>query len=409
MKTSLKKLFIIFNILLFLIPINIFALDFKVYSKKAIFINLNEDKVLYSKNENDKTYIASLTKMMTAIVAIEKIEDLNKEVTILNSDINELPWYAATSSLKVNTKYTYMDLLYGLILPSGADCSIALARLTYGSTENFVKAMNEKASSLGMTNTHYVNTHGLDEDNHYSTAYDQSLLMRYAIKNETFYKLITTMENKNLDLTHTIKDYIDYYGLDIPYILGGKTGTEDLAGYCLATIGQNDGINYMLITLNASQSKPYQFTDLQNIYGYYIDNFGYITLIKKDDVLLTLDTYNIKEEKIEIKSTKDYTYYLPKEYDKKLLKLEYDGKEIIDSKDKVGDKLGKLSVYYDKELLETIDVTLDTKVHFSLYKFLQNNPIIIFVTILIIGLVFGIKLYKKLNRRKKRKKTFNNR
>lgn len=403
MKITLKKILIIFNILLFLFPLNILAFDFKINSDKVIFINLTEDKVMYQKNQDEKTYIASLTKMMTLLVSIENIDDLNKKVQIKQSDLDELPYYLMTSGLDINTDYTYKELLYGLILPSGADCGVALARLTFGSTEKFIKAMNEKAASLGMKNTKYANVHGLDDKNNYSTAYDQSLLLRYGIKNEVFYDVITKMKYK--DLTHTIRDYIKGYNFDMPYLLGGKTGTETKAGYCLASIAKQDNMEYLLVTLNAEQNGPLHFKDAKNLYDYYINNYGYHTLIGEFDTLVELDTYNLKQEKIIKDSSSMYKYYLYNKYDKDKIKYEYDGIKTITTKNKLNDKLGVLNVYYDEELLDSIDIILDVKPEFSLYKYLQNNPIYIFGFIGLIGLLtlFIFIKIKVMKRRKKRK------
>ena len=168
----MKKLKILFFVLvcLALTITNVNADELKISSNNAVLYNLNDDTILYEKNKDQKVSIASLTKMMTALVAIENIEDLNKKVTFVKSDYDKLIEMDATgSSLDKSKSYTYEDLLYGLILESGADCANALARLVAGNEKDFVKMMNAKAKELGMNNTSFANPIGMDDKNNYST------------------------------------------------------------------------------------------------------------------------------------------------------------------------------------------------------------------------------------------------
>ncbi len=403
----MKKLGLcLLTIILCLVPLNTWAIDFDTSSKNVILINLNDDKVLYEKNVNDKVYIASLTKIMTALIVLENVDDLEAMVTLKQTDFSALIKYdASTSGLSLNKSYTYKELLYGLMLESGADCANALARSVGKDIPFFVNMMNEKAKELKMINTNFTNPHGLDEIGNYSTVYDLSLLFRYALKNETFTKVIETMSYKTTDghtLEHTIKYYKNKYNLDMTYLIGGKTGYDVKAGFCLASIAIYNDINYMLITTNATYSliTPNHFIDALTIYEYYMNNYNYHILINENDILFSLDTLYAKEDKYDIKATKDYSYYVINDYDLSKLEFSYDGIETITTKMKENDKLGIVKVYYDEELLDEIDIYLTHKIHFSLLKFLSLNPIYIYIGILlIIILILFILKNKKKNKK----------
>ena len=155
------------------------ALDTR--SNNIILYNLNNDEILYEKNSHEPIKIASLTKVMTGIVALEKIDDLDREVLITAEMLDGLiESNASVVGLKVNDIVTYRDLLYALLLPSGGDAANALAINVAGSIDNFVKLMNIKAGSLGLSNTFFTNATGLDNGDNHSNVYDVATILRYA-------------------------------------------------------------------------------------------------------------------------------------------------------------------------------------------------------------------------------------
>src|SRR5699024_6625114 len=152
---------------------------------KAVLIDQNTGEVLFDKNAHDKAPIASITKIMTAIIALEAGVDLTEKVTVsYDATITE----GSSIYLKHKERVTLEDLIYGLMLRSGNDAAIAISEQIGGSEEGFVYLMNEKAKWLGMINTNFTNPHGLHDETHYSTAYDMAILMRYAMNNEAFRK-----------------------------------------------------------------------------------------------------------------------------------------------------------------------------------------------------------------------------
>lgn len=392
---------IIFTILL-LFPIFVSALE--INSKHAILYNLNEDKIIFEKNSNEITSIASLTKIMTTIVAIENIENLDAKVTITERDFNGL-YDASLAGFEVGDEVTYRDLLYGTMLPSGAEASQALANNISGSVNVFAGLMNEKAKELGMKNTHFINTSGLDINNHYSTVYDVALLLKYCLNNKTFKTIFesTSYKTSNGELTlySTFRYTAIKYNYKSDYILGAKTGYTDDAGKCLASIAydQNNDILYLLVTTgaNTSTDDAYHIKDATNIYTYYFENYGYVNLMDENELLVSIKTKYSKNKYLNFYAKEDVSFYTKKdEFDKNKIKIIYDGVNIIDQSIKKGEKLGTVGIYYDDEYINSLDIILNDEYKFSIiYFLLQNKKITIPV---ILGICILIYLIKRINK-----------
>ncbi len=384
------KYLIIF--LFLLIPININALE--INSNHAILYNMNEDMVLYEKDADTRTYIASLTKIMTTIVAIENIDDINEYVTIPYEGLEGLiEANASVAGFRLGQKVTYKDLLYGILLPSGADATKTVAYYIAGSEDNFVDLMNKKAEELGLTNTHFANTSGLDTDNHYSTVREMSIVLKYALQNETFKEIYTTNKYTTSDNSLTFKsvysNYLNRYDLENKYVYGSKTGYTTLAGYCLSTIANYDGVEYMLITTNAdgTSNYPLHIMDAQMIYDYYTSNYHYLDIINKSDTLIALDTKNSKEGKLEIKANETISKYLNNEITKNDFTFDYSGLKEVDYFTDEG-QIGTLNIKLDNEIIETIPIIYSGGLTFSFISLYLDNLIIsIPITCLILFII----------------------
>lgn len=356
MRKVLFKIMILFC--LFSFNINVFALD--IYSSNAIMYNLNDDSVIYEKGSNDKVRVASLTKIMTAIVAIENINDLDEKVIMPSSAYVDLDGYV-TSGIKAFDKVTYRDLLYGIMLPSGADCANAIAILTTGSVSNFVDKMNEKVRELNLVNTHFSNPIGKDLDN-YSSVSDLSIILKYALKNDEFYKIFTTREyttTNNIKLKSTL--VTKSKNLDTSNILGSKTGFTDLALNCLASISNINNVRYLLVTVGADTTGPYQFVDAINLYDYYSNNYGYKRVLQFDQFIKTIKVKNILESNYDIRSDDDLYLYLSNDINIDDIEYEYEGVDVI-YKMKKGDYLGHVNIKYNNKVLSVYDVYLDNEI-----------------------------------------------
>ena len=391
--------------LLFFIPINIEALE--INSEHAILYNMNDDTVIFEKNANERTYIASLTKIMTTIVAIENIDDIDETVTIPYEALNGLiEANASVAGFYSGQKVTYLDLLYGVLLPSGADATRTLAYYISGNEDDFVKLMNDKTLELGLTNTHFANTSGLDTDNHYSTVREMSIILKYALQNPLFKKIYTTNSYTTSDNSLTFKsvfsNYLNRYELTNNYIYGSKTGFTTKAGYCLSSIANYDNVEYLLITTEADgeSNQPLHIMDALMLYDYYTSNYHYLDIVTPNDTIATLDTKNSKEQQFEIKATETISKYLEKSIDKDDFDLRYNGLEELDYFTKEG-QIGTVDILLNDEIIDTLPVIYSGGLTFSIISFLTDN---ILIVLLIIILIIGYKLKRKKSRKLKLKK-----
>ena len=252
----------------------------KLNSPNAILIHLKDHTVLMQKNSEEKIYPASLTKMMTAIVAIENLPDLKEEIKLTNSMFQGL--YEANASMagfQPGEQVKAIDLLYGVMLPSGAECCVALADQIAGSEQDFVGMMNQKAADLGMDNTHFENTTGLHDENHYTTVKDLAVLLSYALQNDTFREIFTSPchtvppTNKHPDgitFYSTMFEDLSNQNIMDREILGGKTGYTEEAGLCLASLAKVGKQEYILISAGAKgdhDTEQYNIADALAVYS----------------------------------------------------------------------------------------------------------------------------------------------
>lgn len=383
-----KFLFYIFIYLIFIPRVSAFNLS----SKKAVLYNMNENKIIYELNKDEKTSIASLTKIMTTLVAIENIDDYNKKVTINYEMLKGLAEEnAAVIGLKVGQSVTYNDLLYGMFLSSGADATRAIAIAISGNEKDFVKLMNIKAKKIGMLNTNFKNTVGLDNDNHFSTVNDVSIMIREALKNNKFYEIFSSdsysFSDKSLIVYSTFRKTAKMYNYNVNYIIGAKTGFTYNAGKCLASlaIDEENNIKYLLVTTNASinTNDAFHIKDATTIYNYYFKNYKYYNLVKKDQLLLSLPIkYGTK--KVNFYAYNDLNYYCDNTFNVNKISFKYNGIDSITSNMKKGTRVGEIEIFYDNESVDVINLYLEENIDFSIIKFLINNIFYFVVFILII-------------------------
>lgn len=280
---------------------NIFAAEnVELYSKAAILVDNDSGKILYGKNEKGRVYPASTTKVLTAILALEKL-DLNSSVVVSKEAVN-LPYGSSNAALKQGEVISVKDLLYGLMLKSGNDCANALAEAVSGSIDSFVELMNNKLKELGCNNSHFANAHGYHEDDHYTTPADMMKILSYAIKNENFVKLISTSsytigktnktdteriyQNTNRLILTKDDSYLSRY---YEYCVGGKTGYTDEAGRTLVAYAKKGDKNLIMGVFNAptSGNKDLRYTDAITLFDYGFDNFEKTKLIDKKDYVFS--------------------------------------------------------------------------------------------------------------------------
>lgn len=264
----------------------------KLNSKYAIVLERTTSTVLFEKNAYSQTAMASTTKIMTALVAIER-SNLSDIVTISSKAANT---GGSTLGINANTQYSMKTLLYGLLMRSGNDCAVAIAEYIAGNVAEFANLMNAKAKELNLQNTNFVTPHGLDATDHYTTAYDLAILTNYALQNSIFSDIVKT-KNTTIDMngysrsinnTHELLGYIDG-------VYGVKTGFTGNAGRCLVTSCKRGDLDIIIVVLGAD-TKKIRTTDSVNLINYIYNNF------EMCDTSNYLNS-NFKSQKLKIKNS----------------------------------------------------------------------------------------------------------
>ena len=270
----------------------------EIRSENVLLLDVENQSVLWDKKADEKVYPASLTKLMTAILAIEHLPNLEETIEITSTMLEGLKAADANmAGFQVGDEPTARDLIYGDLLPSGADCSRALAYHIAGSEAAFVEMMNAKAKELNMDRTHFANTSGLFDTTHYSTCEDLAKLFSYCIKNDTFMEVLQTLQYRSspvasykngLLMDNYVLVYVNQprpgkftYTFDIPGFIGGKGGYTIESRYNLASIAEVNGRLLMLITIHAyiGETYPAAIKDAQTIYAWARDTFTYQTIV----------------------------------------------------------------------------------------------------------------------------------
>lgn len=379
----MKKI-VLFILCFFTFIINVFALDDPtLYSKNYCLYDLTDDKMIYEKNIQERTNIASLTKIMTTITAIEKINNLDDYVTITSEMLSNIKYDASLAGLKIGDKLTYKDLLYASILPSGADATQALAYSLSGSINNFVNDMNTLAKKIGMESSNFVNVTGLDIDNHYSTVSDLLKMLQYALKNETFKTIYTTKSytlSNGLVVDATVKKYNNLMKLDVSRIIGSKTGYTNKAGLCISSIFESNNHEFIFISTNAEfiYGNYYNLKDNLNIINFMDKNYNNQTTVKSTDIIKTIPVNFSNIPKYDVHLSKDALTYLPNDYNKDDIKVNYNGKTSITFLDN-NKQIGKVTITYRDNPIYEEDILLkDVKINFYLLVII-NLLIVLFI------------------------------
>ena len=282
----MKKLLFAF-ILLFTFNIIVKAQDFASNAKSAILMEYSTGKVLYEKNSNERLAPASMTKVMTMLLVMDAIDQgkLNYDSDI-NISLNASNMGGSQMFLEANSSVKLKELLKGLSIASANDAAVALAEAVGGSVENFVKMMNEKASSLNLKNTNFQNPHGLDAQGHYTSAYDMAIMAKELIKHEKILEFTSTYEdyfNKSDGsrtwLVNTNRLVRFYSGVD-----GLKTGYTSNAKYCLTATAKKNNVRFITVVMGeeTSDQRSKETTELLN---YAFNSYKINTILSKDQEL----------------------------------------------------------------------------------------------------------------------------
>lgn len=277
-KHLIKNLFFLLFILIFLFSFDIsFASEensLNLNARSCIVLDRNSKKIIFGKNEYNRVKMASTTKIMTATVIIENC-DLSQTVTVSKKAAGT---GGSRLGLKTGDKITIRDLLYGLLLCSGNDAAIALAETAAGSVQNFSNMMNNKAKELGLNNSHFESPHGLDSDNHYTTAYELALLADYALQNSTFRNIVGT-KNYTITINGYPKNITNTNELlgSLDGVYGVKTGFTNGANRCLVTSCKRGEMDIICVVLGCD-TKNFRTQDSIKLINYTFENFEYLDI-----------------------------------------------------------------------------------------------------------------------------------
>ena len=306
-----NKKILIFNLIVFIVLNFSFCVygtnaNVNLYSEAAIIMDTETEQILYQKNIDKKMYPASTTKILTAIIAIEKcnLEDI---VTATNSAISQVPSGYSSAYISDGEEMTVKDLLTVFLVHSANEAGYILAEHCSGSVEAFSNLMNEKAQEIGCKNSHFLNPSGIHNDNHYTTAYDLCLIANYCMKNNTFRNIVSmpkctidpTKKKKKRVYTNTnslLNSNSQYY---VENCIGIKTGYTKEAGNCLVSCFNKNNIEIICVVLgagNIGNSDASRFIDSKNLFNYTYSNFDKKKIVNKNDVIQNIEISNATKE-----------------------------------------------------------------------------------------------------------------
>lgn len=308
-----KSLVIIFMLIFILNTSMCYALTKQpeISADAAILIDSSSEKVLYSKNENQKMYPASTTKILTAILTIENC-NLNDVVTVPYEAISSITSGYSVAALQTGEQLTVEQLLQVMLVHSANDAANVLAFHVSGSIENFANLMNNKVSELGLTNTHFTNPSGMHDENHYTTAHDLAIIMKYCMKNDTFrslsslkYCTIPATNKYDVRVFNTTNELLIYDNRDVSsnyyykYAIAGKTGYTTQAKNCLVSVAKKENLELICVVLSAGiypDNVSSKFVDTKSIFDYGYNNYTIKKLREKDAIATQIEIGNGTKE-----------------------------------------------------------------------------------------------------------------
>lgn len=344
-----------------------------IHAKSVLLASLDTNEIIYSKAADEEMYPAALSRIMTALILLEKTPDLDSEKLTVSHEALKLisGTGSAVSGLVEDEVITARDALNFLMVTAAGDIGYVIAEHYAPSVADFVNMMNEKAKEMGLNDTHFTNPHGLHDDDHYTTANDLYKMVKVALENPDFkktvgtsrYKLAATNKHnaRTLVTTNFLQDAsTSYY---YKYASGVKTGYTDKAGRCIISTATKNGYTYLLILLGCPSTADgvtarYDFRDSQNIYKWAFNNLEYKTAIEAYTAICETNVNNSSvSDHVTLCTAKDVATILPKGVDDSTVTVKTRlNSESVDAPVKKGDVLGIAEVYYADSLIGTADL-----------------------------------------------------
>ncbi len=344
-------------VLIFSLSINAFPFvasasnEFETSAKAMCLMEATTNRVLKAKNEHERLPMASTTKIMTAITAIEYCEDLDEKFEVSKKSIG----VSGTSLyLREGERLSIRDLLYGLMLVSGNDASVAIGERICGDVEFFVDLMNNTAKKIGAKDTHYANTHGLDEEGHYTSAYDLALISSYAMQNPTFKEIVGTKNTKIVSEQGKIRYLQNKNKLlkSFDGAVGVKTGFTDDAGRCFVGSAERNGMTLVCSVLCCGP----MFEDCATLLDEGFGNYKMVDLTEKIFTKRKIKVIEGKKKQAVLVPTEKF-YYPLKDGEFEKVKYELYFPESISAPLAKGSEVGEIKIIFDKNLLFSLKFT----------------------------------------------------
>ncbi len=397
----------------------------EIYADAYMLISLDDDThpVIAQKNKDKKKYPASLTKIVTAIVALNNIPDLKAKTKVSKNAITVLYGTGAqVAGLEIGEEITAEKLLELVLVYSACDACNVIAEMAAGGITEFVKLMNNWVKSIGCTGTNFVNCDGLHDENHYTTPADMALITLEAMKNETFNKIssLKSCEFHGYTYIHTNfmldRFHVTYY---YEYAEGIKTGSTSEAGYCVITKASKDGYNYLAIVMDSPVKKlkgydtKCSFIDAASLFDWAFDSLKYSTVIKSNDIISEIPVINGKDaDGVGLISKEDVTALVPSSLDPSAVMITpIEPPAELEAPITQGEKICEANVIYGDKIIATFDLVSAQSVELSTFLKIANalknffgRKAVLAITLVLIALVI-LYIYvfiKRLRRDKKR-------
>lgn len=391
-----------------------------------MLINLDDDSypVVAQKNIDERLYPASLTKIVTAMVTLENVKDVNVKTKMSKAAYDaSVGTGAQVAGITVGEELSVDTLLYLTMVHSACDACEVLAEFVGGTKENFVKMMNDWVKKVGCNDTNFTNPSGLHDDNHYTTARDMSKITLAALKNANFVKYSTTTEYeyKGYTLPHTNlmlhPGYVTYY---YEYAQGIKTGSTEQAEYNVIVKASKDGYNYLAIVMKSPQQKiknqsyltKCSFVDAKSLFEWAFDSLKYTTIVAKDEVIGEVSVENGKDaDTVALVAAKDTNVIVPVGLDKSAVIIEIQEKpSSLQAPVTKGQKVCSANIIYGDEVIasvplvaaKTVELSTFLKVINAIKAFFGLTVVKVILVIAFLAIVLYVYIFfKSLNKKKK--------
>lgn len=419
-------------------PSKIFAQNEPIIqSDSAILMDAKTGAVLYEKNIHKRQFPASITKIMTALLAVENgnLEDI---ITFSHNAVYNIEFGSSHIGMREGEQITLRDALHGMLLMSANEVSNGIAEYIDGSIEQFAEHMTIRAKEIGAYNTNFVNPHGLHDENHYTTAYDMALIAREALKYDSFREVVGTTtytiaptnlvdEPRYLAHQHRLFNKKAYPNSYYEGCIGGKTGFTNEASHTLVTYAKRNGIELIVVVLKSEKQAMYD--DTRTLLDYGFDNFEVVTILNKKTPVVSVPVVSIINDKkeyqgsIEVYAQEDFACLIPKGISKENIIKKISIPEELTTPIEKNQVAGTMDLILQNKMIgqvnlvtgdsiEMLQPVFSTKVEEKMFKYETSNKylrmfIMVISTILILFLLFGVLVVMiNLSRRQKRRRYY---